>query len=145
MNVYTNKIRETSKKRSLFIIVLRMKIQKVRSSPIVTTWSLNLCGGMALVKWSANICLVLICSITTFFSLKCSFMARYLMSMCLLQLPLFFALSHKDNNWIVTIYLQWRRNWTDKSKPINETLQPYFMLGSLKTWTELILHNGGNS
>ena len=58
-------------------------------------YHLNLNGGMPLVKGSANINLVLTCSMTTFLSLTYFLMARYLMLICLLQLPLqlFFAIN----------------------------------------------------
>ena len=64
-------------------------------SPMFTIWSLNFNGGMPLVKGSVIINLVLMCSITTFFSLTRSLMARFLMSMCLLQLPLLLFLAIK--------------------------------------------------
>jgi hypothetical protein len=50
---------------------------------------------MPLVKGSTIISSVLTCSMTTFFSLTRSLMAKYLMSMCLLQLPLLLFLAIK--------------------------------------------------
>src|ERR1044072_5206560 len=50
---------------------------------------------MPLVKQSAIINSMLTCSMTTFFSLTRSLMAKYLMSMCLLRLPLLLFLAIK--------------------------------------------------
>ena len=65
---------------------------KVESSPILSTWSLNLNGGMSLVKESA---ITLICSMIIFLSFTLSLMAKYLMSMCLLWLSLLLFLAIK--------------------------------------------------
>ena len=62
---------------------------------IFITWSLNLNGGMPLVKGSTIINSVLMCSMTTFFYLTRSRMAKYLMSMCLFRLPLLLFLAIK--------------------------------------------------
>jgi hypothetical protein len=64
-------------------------------SPIFITCSLNLNGGIPLVKGSTIINSVLTCSMTTFFSLTCSLMAKYLMPMCLFRLPLLLFLAIK--------------------------------------------------
>jgi len=50
---------------------------------------------MPLVKGSVIINSVLICSMTTFLSFTLSLMAKYLMSMCLLRLPLLLFLAIK--------------------------------------------------
>ena len=77
------------------VIKLNEYNHKVEPSLILSTWSLNLNGGMPLVKGSTIINLVLICSMTIFLSFTLSLMAKYLRSMCLLQLPLFLFLAIK--------------------------------------------------
>ena len=67
-------------------------------NPILDTWSLNLNGGMPLVKGSAIINSVLMCSMTTLLSLTRSRMAKYLMSMCLLRLPLLLFLARNTTD-----------------------------------------------
>ena len=64
-------------------------------SPILDTWSLNTNSGMPFVKGSVIINLVLMCSTVTLFSLTHSRMVKYLMSMCLLRLPLLLLLARK--------------------------------------------------
>jgi len=54
---------------------------------------LNLNGDMSLGKGSTIINSVLICSMTTFLSFTLSLMAKYLMLICLLGLPLFLFLA----------------------------------------------------
>ena len=67
----------------------------MESSPLFITSSLNLNGGMLLVKGSPIINSILICPMITLFSLTCSIMAKYLMLVCLLPLPLLLFLTIK--------------------------------------------------
>ena len=64
-------------------------------NPIQTILSLNLNGGMPFFKRSDIINSAPTCSMTTFFYLTRSLMAKYLMLICLLRLPLLLFLAIK--------------------------------------------------
>ena len=115
-----------------FINKLNVYNHKEEPSPIFSTWSLNFSGGMPLVKGSTIINSVLMCLMTTTFSL----MAKYLMAMCLLRLPL----SH-NSNWIIAENFHRPKDRIHYSKPINKTLKPYTMSSCLKTGDKLGFHS----
>ena len=91
MRKYSKWIRVSSK--GLQIYVHENHIMKL--SLIRTTWSLKFFDVMPLVKGSTIINSVLMWSVVTFYSLTHSFMAKYLMSMYLLWLPLLLFLAMK--------------------------------------------------
>ena len=114
-------------------------------SPMFTTWSLNFNDGMPLVKGSTIIHSVLMCSITIFLSLTRSLMAIYLMSMCLIQLPLLLFFAIKTAIELSQYILNGLDIESITLKPGNETLKPYTMWSSLKTSYELSFHSRINS
>lgn len=79
--------------KSINVHIIRYYIMD--SSPILTKWSMNFFDDIPLVKGSIIINLVLTGSMTTFFYLTRSRMAKYLMLICLLQFLLLSFLARK--------------------------------------------------
>lgn len=102
------------------------KIKIMDSSPIWTTWSLKPFRCISLVKGLVIVNLMLIYSITTFPSLICSLIAKYLILIYYFNYYSYFF-SHKHSSWIITKHSQWLRNRIHNLKPRHETLQQYTM------------------